>query len=76
MIATRDLAGKSKRNIRELEGSLVRLLAIASLKGVPLSLALAEDSFGATPRDNDAQVSIARIQKAVADRVLDLGAAS
>lgn len=61
------LAMNSKRNIRELEGSFVRLLAMASLRGVPLSKALAEDSLGcAATADNDGHVSIARIQKAVA----------
>ena len=62
------LAANSKRNIRELEGSLIRLIAIASLRGVPLSKSLAEDSIGAAAREGvDSPVSIARIQKVVAD---------
>lgn len=38
------IAGKVKHNIRELEGSLVRLVAIASLKGLPISKMLAQDA--------------------------------
>ena len=61
------LAVKSRRNIRELEGSLVRLLAMASLRGVPLSRTLAEDSIGYVSGDeSDGHTSIARIQKIVA----------
>ena len=33
------IAGKVKSNVRELEGSLVRLVAISSMKGVPISKA-------------------------------------
>ena len=39
------MAGKVKSNVRELEGSLVRLVAISSMKGVPLSKALAQESM-------------------------------
>ncbi len=39
------IAGKIKSNVRELEGSLVRLVAIASLKGMPLSKALAQEAM-------------------------------
>ena len=39
------IAGKIKSNVRELEGSLVRLVAIASLKNLPLTKTLAQEAM-------------------------------
>ena len=39
------IASKIKSNVRELEGSLVRLVAISSLRGVPISKMLAQDAL-------------------------------
>ena len=39
------IANKIRSNVRELEGSLVRLVAIASLRGVPISKMLAQDAM-------------------------------
>lgn len=39
------IAGKVNSNVRELEGSLVRLVAISSLKGVPISKMLAKEAM-------------------------------
>ncbi len=39
------IASKIRSNVRELEGSLVRLVAIASLRGVPISKMLAQDAM-------------------------------
>jgi chromosomal replication initiator protein len=39
------IASKVKSNIRELEGSLVRLIAISSLRGLPISKMLAQDAI-------------------------------
>jgi chromosomal replication initiator protein len=39
------IASKIKSNVRELEGSLVRLVAIASLRGVPISKMVAQDAL-------------------------------
>ena len=62
------LAGNSKHNIRELEGSLVRVLAMASLRGLPLSKGLAQEAMRNVSRTSDENpISIPRIQKAVAD---------
>ncbi len=61
------LATNSKHNIRELEGSLVRLLAMASLRGLPLSKALAQDAVrNVLRRDEEIGISIRRIQNVVA----------
>jgi len=62
------LASNSKHNIRELEGSLVRVLAMASLRGVPLSKTLAQEAMrSVSRRSDDNPVSVARIQRAVAE---------
>ena len=61
------LARHSKHNIRELEGSLIRLLAMSSLRGVPLTRSLAEESLrGVSNQPVGHEVSIARIQQIVA----------
>jgi chromosomal replication initiator protein len=39
------IANKIRSNVRELEGSLVRLVAIASLRGMPISKMLAQDAM-------------------------------
>jgi chromosomal replication initiator protein len=39
------IASKIKSNVRELEGSLVRLVAISSLRGIPISKMLAQDAL-------------------------------
>jgi len=39
------IANKIRSNVRELEGSLVRLVAISSLRGLPISKMLAQDAL-------------------------------
>lgn len=39
------IASKVRSNVRELEGSLVRLVAISSLRGIPISKMLAQDAL-------------------------------
>jgi len=60
------IAGRIRSNIRELEGSLIRLLAYASLTGAEISLPLAQDVL----RDvftSDQNVTIEVIQKFIAN---------
>ncbi len=62
------IAGKIKSNIRELEGSLIRLIAYASLTGRQISLPLAQDVLRNILDRGDAKVTIDVIQKSVATR--------
>jgi chromosomal replication initiator protein len=62
------IAEKIKSNIRELEGSLIRLLAFASLSGREISISLAQEVLKNVIGHDDRTVSIDMIQKAVADR--------
>jgi chromosomal replication initiator protein len=63
------IASKIKSNIRELEGSLVRLVAIASLRGMPISMMLAQDALRHLVDDthNDG-LSIERISRVVSSQ--------
>jgi chromosomal replication initiator protein len=61
------IAGRVKSNIRELEGSLVRLIAISSLRGEPISKTLAQDALRNIAREEESGViTIQQIQKLVA----------
>jgi chromosomal replication initiator protein len=61
------IASRVKSNIRELEGSLVRLIAIASLRGEPISKSLAQDAIRNIAKEEESGViTIQQIQKAVA----------
>jgi chromosomal replication initiator protein len=61
------IAGRIKSNIRELEGSLIRLLAYASLTGRDISMSLAQDVLRDVLRHEERAVTIDMIQKFVAD---------
>ena len=61
------IAGKIKSNIRELEGSLIRLIAYASLTGREISLPLAQDVLRNVLQHDERAVTIEIIQKFVAD---------
>jgi len=61
------IASRVKSNVRELEGSLVRLIAIASLRGEPISKSLAQDAIRNFAKEEESgAVTIQQIQKAVA----------
>jgi chromosomal replication initiator protein len=61
------LATRIKTNIRELEGSLIRLIAYASLTAKPLTIELAQDVLKNVIDHEDRAVTIEQIQKYVAD---------
>jgi len=70
------IASKIKSNIRELEGSLIRLIAYASLTGQEITLSLAQEVLKNVLDHEHKAVTIELIQKFVADyynlRMLDL----
>jgi len=61
------IASKVKTNIRELEGSLIRLIAYASLTGREIDLPLAQETLRDLLHAEERPVSIEMIQKYVAD---------
>jgi len=61
------IAGRIKSNIRELEGSLTRLIAYASLTGREISLDLTHDVLRNVIEQDDKAITIENIQKFVAD---------
>jgi chromosomal replication initiator protein len=61
------IAGRIKSNVRELEGSLIRLIAYASLTGQEISLTLAQEVLKNILDHEEKAVTIEIIQKFVAD---------
>jgi chromosomal replication initiator protein len=61
------IAGRIKSNIRELEGSLIRLIAYASLTGREISLDLAQEVLKHVIDQDDRAITIETIQKFVSD---------
>jgi chromosomal replication initiator protein len=62
------MASKTKSNVRELEGALVKLIAYTSLTGTPVNLQMAQQVLKHLVHVQDRRVSIDSIQKAVAER--------
>lgn len=61
------IASRVKSNVRELEGSLIRLIAISSLRGEPISKSLAQDAIRNIAKEEESTaVTIQQIQKLVA----------
>jgi chromosomal replication initiator protein len=61
------IASRVKSNVRELEGSLVRLIAISSLRGEPISKSLAQDAIRNIAKEEESGViTITQVQKLVA----------
>lgn len=61
------MATRIKSNIRELEGSLIRLIAYASLTSKPLTIELAQDVLRNVIDHDEKAVTIEQIQKFVAE---------
>jgi chromosomal replication initiator protein len=61
------IASRIKSNVRELEGSLIRLIAYASLTGQELSLPLAQEVLKNIIDHEEKAVTIDAIQKFVAE---------
>ena len=62
------VASKTKSNVRELEGTLVKLMAYSSLTGTPIHLQMAQQVLKHLVHVQDRKVTIDSIQKAVAER--------
>lgn len=61
------LASSDTRNIRELEGMLIRLGAYSSLQHIPINLSMAKDNLKDILVDKRREVTVELIQKQVAD---------
>jgi chromosomal replication initiator protein len=61
------IAGRIRSNIRELEGSLIRLIAYASLTGREISLELTQEVLKNVIDQDDKAITIETIQKYVSD---------
>ena len=62
------MASKTKSNVRELEGALVKLVAYSSLTGAPINLQMAQQVLKHMLHVKDTRVTMDAILKAVAER--------
>jgi len=62
------MASKTKGNVRELEGALIKLIAYSSLTGTPINLQMAQQVLKHMVHVQDRRVTIDSIQKAVAEK--------
>jgi chromosomal replication initiator protein len=62
------VADKTKSNVRELEGALVKLAAYSSLTETPISISMAQQILKDLIRRQDRRISMESIQKAVSDK--------
>jgi len=61
------MASRIKSNVRELEGSLIRLIAYSSLTSKPLTIELAQEVLRTVIDHDEKAITIEQIQKFVAD---------
>lgn len=62
------IATKTKQNVRELEGALIKLTAYASVTGSPITLAMAQQVLKHLTAGSERRITIESIIKIVADR--------
>ena len=62
------IATKTKSNVRELEGALVKLLAYSSVTDTPISLAMAQQVLKNLSAGSEKRITVESIIKAVADK--------
>ena len=62
------MASKTKSNVRELEGALIKLIAYSSLTGASINLQMTQQVLKHLVHVQDRRVSIDSIQKAVGER--------
>jgi chromosomal replication initiator protein len=62
------IATKTKSNVRELEGALTRLIAVSSVTGQPITMAMAQQSLKHLSAGPEKKISVESIVRAVAER--------
>ncbi|HSU31935.1 MAG TPA: chromosomal replication initiator protein DnaA [Bryobacteraceae bacterium] len=62
------IATKTKSNVRELEGALTRLIAVSSLTGQPISMAMTQQTLKYLNAGSERRITVDSIVRAVADR--------
>ena len=62
------IATKTKSNVRELEGTLVKLIAYSSVTGEPITLPMAQQILKSMLQPQERKVGIEAVIKAVAER--------
>ncbi len=62
------IATKTKSNVRELEGALTRLIAVSSVTGQPITLAMAHQTLKHLNTGSERKISVESILRAVGER--------
>jgi chromosomal replication initiator protein len=62
------IATKTKSNVRELEGALIKLIAYASVTGSPITLGMAQQALKYLIHPQERRITIEAIQRAVAEK--------